>query len=56
MTKNERAAVEERAVIVEYEDSWPRPTHSAFGYSPPAPEVVMLSDINRAMETGHMAA
>ena len=56
MTKNEREAFEERAVIVDYEDSWPRPIRSALGYRPPAPEVVILSDINRAMETGHMAA
>lgn len=56
MTKNERGAFEERAVIVVYEDSWPRPTHSALGYRPPAQEVVVLSDINRAMETGLMAA
>jgi hypothetical protein len=56
MTKNEREAFEERAVIVEYEDSWPRPTHGALGYRPPAQAVVMLSDINRAMQTGQMAA
>jgi len=33
-----------------------RRPHSALGYRPPAPEVLMPGDINRAMEKGHMAA
>lgn len=33
-----------------------RRPHSALGYRPPAPEVLMPSNINRAMETGHTAA
>ena len=33
-----------------------RRPHSALGYRPPAPEVIITSEIKGAMETGQMAA
>ena len=54
--KDEREAHKALTVIVEYEVSSPRPTHSALGNHPMPPQSLMLSEIHGAMETSHMAA